>query len=318
MIFGINPFPRFSFLTQTLQTAQLTASGSANSALAPAPRQDLSRRLFLGSSLGLVSGLWGCGKKEASKETAPSRTSTPPVFDFSVERRESIDVKGDAKYGSIVHLHQTHQSQSTDLQDKYQLASLCVNQFYILKELEALNARHLFLEGWTDATVADRKKWEANPDLRQALKLFRDLPSDHKALTEDQIYVLTYAPAAMIHFLRHKDAVFHETESAALNREMRTIIGAMQAGGQADAQGIVEPSADFIRIQDERENFALNSILKFLKTSPREVPALIYGSAHNFGPNLLRIEKTPPRLTSISWNLPEVVDPGSAEIPEPA
>lgn len=234
-----------------------------------------------------------------------SLKSTDSIIPFCADllrcETKMADV-GDSAVGTVRYIKQVH---TAYFENDSRLKDIGLYQLGILKRLEELGTRHVFVEGlYTDLNCADsaaervfskythgllnRKKWQDFPAdgfLDTLRKQFSD-SSYLSAPTEEQRFLLGAVGAAFIYAALHVDIELHRTISQ--KKDAKLFIRQMSHEPESVRFGWYRTTA--------REYFAAKEVCSFLDKNPGADVAIVFGAAHCFEPMLKRVWAVEPLL----------------------
>lgn len=263
---------------------------------------------LLGAFAATVGGAAGCSGSVVNRPADAIMVQGATLM--SGDFRGRYDLVGDPqKFGTILFYRQSYGAMP-DMDNN--LASLdgyedtLQYQWHILKSLELLRPKHVFVEDLPiDFPPGDRAPLmkyikEGLGDFKNFFSKY-DLPSER----EPQYLRLlaAYKQVALIYAYKYPDVHLHRTVEPAETAELHVRLEQLRIRYQANPSAM-RKDPEFQKLMFELpEAYAVREIMKFYRQHPGETVALIFGKMNQFCDNFKAIHYL-PRIASFWWGEP--------------
>jgi hypothetical protein len=210
----------------------------------------------------------------------------------------AIDLPGDPRLGKLLFIRQIHSAPIFYVNYAEEILELNLQaghyQEQVYSALLHLKPSHIFLEGNSkDEPPGDRRglkselaaTFEKNKNLPWPSEIDWDGP-------EGRTLYLGMFGAGLVYTLNHPHVFLHKTSTPELNRRLMEVI-------RLQDQRIISDSEFNDFAIETREAVAVEEMVRFFKANPGMGAILIYGSAHRFCDDFLKMQ-FPLKMTS-TW-----------------
>jgi hypothetical protein len=235
----------------------------------------------------------------------------PEADEFSkkLQREIRIDLNGNQALGSILFIHDLHRGVSLEENDFEWPKTIDPRKLHILiglyqakvyELLEHLRPKHIFMEGLAE----DLPPSSYDQKVKFMREMIEKLEQQGVDLSnkENALIILALFGAGLVYSLKHKDVFLHKTKTKAEEEQKDKILKEYIQKYKTFERAMKEP---FFKnfVENVRENWVTQKVIDFLRRNPGEKVVLIYGGAHNFCDDFIRLQFT-PYLASIRWSNP--------------